>query len=223
MFVKCLSTWLIMVIIGLCVTAGTGFGFDAFDILANYNTAITGDANGEGVSLTGASKTVFQLGESNVDTGNNRMWYSFLPTAEERIRIAEAKTVTLSLTFSARHNATGFAVDVYAMTNETATPPPVNRYEKDGLLIAASAFTAQSTAGVPVVLDVTAVAQAEAARSGTSLIAFRAQMNPGGPTDLPLVNTLWDAYVLCLRLHETQYPRLRITPFPIPPCVIVIR
>lgn len=207
------NTWTkCFVWVAVSFAASAAPAFESFDLIAAYNYPIA-SSNGLGTTRSGGTKEIFQIGEASIDSGNYRACYGFNPTAEQRTRIARARSVSLHLALSSRNAAATFDVDLYGLQAETAIPPAVSSFEKSGLLMAESVFTPSTPSGTYAAMDVTSFAKAEAARSGASLIVFRVQLDPGGPADIPLTNSAWDAYIVGMKASPTLFPYLRVVPY----------
>ena len=148
------------------------------------------DGNGDDVGdSTGNSTTsAAAIGEPGNKNENNegRMLIYFNPSAAERDEIAAASqvifNVILERTGDNAANLAGYEVDMYGYEDVTFTGVAASQYHQAATLLQSGVFTPADahtvSSDVWHSFDVTAFAKTEAARSATSTIAFRFQVDP---------------------------------------------
>ena len=173
--------------IALMMTIGFNDAAQAATVVAASDAGRVIDGAG------GFSAEFVAVGEpgSNNEDNEGRFIVFFTPDAAERIQIAAASEITLDIrldrTGDNSADLAGFAVDLYGFEDVEFTGINATQYHQAATLVQADAFTAADGGQVDLdrSFDVTAFAKAEAARSATSTIAFRLQVNPD---TLPIVD-----------------------------------
>lgn len=194
------------------------------DVIAATNVGRVIDGNGDDIGDSGFGNAgSVAIGEPGNLAENNegRFITYFNPSAAERAVIAAATSITLDVVLD-RTGATSpanlepFEVDLLGFEDVTFSGIAGSMYHQTATLLHSGAFTSADASPSNTDLlrsfDVTSFVKTEAARSGTSSIAFRFEVDPA---TLPILDGKQVFWVL-EGMDSTGTPTLTTTAIPEP-------